>query len=88
MSEPTKPPPPPAAPPPQSLFDLHEGTFRMGVPVPDVRPVFTVAQQRQYGRPETAERAKAIPIGRLSVPEDVARIEARRGIEPGAAPRR
>jgi hypothetical protein len=42
-------PPPAAAPPPQSLFDLHEGTFRMGVPVPDVRPVFTVAQQRQYG---------------------------------------
>jgi hypothetical protein len=43
------PPPPAAAPPPQSLFDLHEGSFRMGVPVPDVRPVFTVAQQRQYG---------------------------------------
>lgn len=34
------------------------------------------AQQRQYGLPETAERAKAIPIGRLSVPEDVARIAA------------
>jgi NAD(P)-dependent dehydrogenase (short-subunit alcohol dehydrogenase family) len=34
------------------------------------------AQQRQYGLPETAERAKAIPIGRLSVPEDVAKIAA------------
>jgi NAD(P)-dependent dehydrogenase (short-subunit alcohol dehydrogenase family) len=33
-------------------------------------------QQRQYGLPDTAERAKLIPIGRLSVPEDVARIAA------------
>lgn len=34
------------------------------------------AQQRQYGLPETGERAKSIPIGRLSVPADVARIAA------------
>lgn len=34
------------------------------------------AQQRQHGLPETAERAKAIPIGRLSVPADVAKIAA------------
>lgn len=33
-------------------------------------------QQRQYGLPETAERAKSIPIGRVSVPDDVARIAA------------
>ena len=32
------------------------------------------AQQRRYGLPNTEERAKAIPIGRLSLPEDVARI--------------
>jgi NAD(P)-dependent dehydrogenase (short-subunit alcohol dehydrogenase family) len=32
------------------------------------------AQQRQYGLPETAEREKSIPIGRVSVPEDVARV--------------
>ena len=32
-----------ASPPPQSLLDVHQGTFRMGVPVPDVRPVFSVA---------------------------------------------
>ena len=31
-------------------------------------------QQRRYGLPETAEREKSIPIGRVSVPEDVARI--------------
>lgn len=54
-AEPAPAPPPPASPPPQSLFDLHEGSFRMGVPVPDVRPVFTVAQQRQYGMQSQTE---------------------------------
>ena len=34
------------------------------------------AQQRQYGLPETAEREKSIPIGRVSVPDDVARAAA------------
>ena len=34
------------------------------------------AQQRQYGLPATQERAKTIPVGRLSVPDDVARIAA------------
>ncbi len=33
-------------------------------------------QQRGYGLPQTEERAKAIPIGRVSVPDDVARIAA------------
>jgi hypothetical protein len=57
--QPTPPPvPPPASPPPspppptvppQSLFDIHGGVFRLGIPVPDVRPVFTVAEQRQWG---------------------------------------
>lgn len=47
------PPPPTAPPPPQSLLDVHEGTFRVGVPVPDVRPVFTAAEQRQYGTRST-----------------------------------
>jgi hypothetical protein len=41
----------------ESLVDVSEGAFRMGVPVPDVRPVFTVAEQRQYGmRGETELR--------------------------------
>ena len=39
----------PPAPPPQSLLDVHDGAFRMGVPVPNVRPVFSVREQRQYG---------------------------------------
>jgi NAD(P)-dependent dehydrogenase (short-subunit alcohol dehydrogenase family) len=34
------------------------------------------AQQRQFGLPETEERAKTIPIGRVSVPDDVARVAA------------
>jgi NAD(P)-dependent dehydrogenase (short-subunit alcohol dehydrogenase family) len=34
------------------------------------------AQQRQYGLPGTAEREQSIPIGRVSVPDDVARIAA------------
>lgn len=49
---PAPPPPPPAAaptPPPQSLLDVHQGTFRMGVPVPDVRPVFSVSEMRSFG---------------------------------------
>jgi NAD(P)-dependent dehydrogenase (short-subunit alcohol dehydrogenase family) len=33
-------------------------------------------QQRHYGLPETAEREKSIPIGRVSVPDDVTRIAA------------
>jgi NAD(P)-dependent dehydrogenase (short-subunit alcohol dehydrogenase family) len=33
-------------------------------------------QQRQYGLPETAEREKSIPIGRVSAPDDVARVAA------------
>jgi meso-butanediol dehydrogenase / (S,S)-butanediol dehydrogenase / diacetyl reductase len=34
------------------------------------------AQQRQHGLPQTAEREKLIPLGRVSVPEDVARVAA------------
>jgi NAD(P)-dependent dehydrogenase (short-subunit alcohol dehydrogenase family) len=34
------------------------------------------AQQRRYGLPETAEREKLIPIGRVSIPDDVARVAA------------
>jgi len=34
------------------------------------------AQQRQYGLPQTAERERSIPLGRVSVPDDVARVAA------------
>ncbi len=46
---PVSPPPPSGSPPPQSLLDMHKGEFRVGVPVPDVRPVFSMVDQRQYG---------------------------------------
>ena len=34
------------------------------------------AQQRQYGLPQTSEREKLVPLGRVSVPDDVARVAA------------
>jgi NAD(P)-dependent dehydrogenase (short-subunit alcohol dehydrogenase family) len=34
------------------------------------------AQQRHYGLPQTAEREKLVPLGRVSLPEDVARVAA------------
>jgi NAD(P)-dependent dehydrogenase (short-subunit alcohol dehydrogenase family) len=34
------------------------------------------AQQRRYELPETRDREKSIPLGRVSVPDDVARIAA------------
>lgn len=36
-------------PAPQSLFDVHEGAFRVGVPVPSVRPVFSALDQKKLG---------------------------------------
>jgi len=55
-AEPAPPPPPaaaPTSPPPTSLLDMHGGQLRVGVPVPDVRPIFTIAEQRQYGTRST-----------------------------------
>jgi hypothetical protein len=54
------PAPPPAAttppaPPPQSLLDVHQGSLRLGLPVPDVRPVFSVSERRQYGMQSATE---------------------------------
>ncbi len=45
-------PPPTTAPPPQSLFDLHGGAFRMGVPVPDVKPVYSARELKELGVPQ------------------------------------
>jgi hypothetical protein len=54
VAPPAPPPPavapaPPPPPPPQSLLDVHQGTFRVGVPVPDVRPMFSVSEMRSFG---------------------------------------
>jgi hypothetical protein len=54
---PPPPQPPPPAPPP-SLRDLsfpHEAAFRLGLPVPDVRPMYSAAEQKAYGLPQHAE---------------------------------
>jgi hypothetical protein len=46
-----------------SLIDMHEGAWRVGIPVPDVRPVFSLADQRQYGmRSETELRLPVFHI--------------------------
>ncbi len=41
--------PAPAAPASAAMFDLSPKALRIGVPGAEVRPVFTVAEQRQYG---------------------------------------
>jgi hypothetical protein len=57
------PPPGPSTAPPQSLLDMRPGEVRMGVPVPDVRPVFSMTQQRQYGmRAETEVRVPVLHV--------------------------
>jgi hypothetical protein len=46
-----------------SLFDVREGGFRLGVPVPDVLAVCSVAEQRQYGmRSETELRLPVLHV--------------------------
>jgi hypothetical protein len=46
---PPPPAPPPAPPPPQSLLDVHGGAFRLGVPLPDVRPSVSMTDMKRYG---------------------------------------
>jgi hypothetical protein len=58
---PAAPPPAPTSPPPQSLLDVHHGALRVGVPVPDVRPVYSMAEQRQFGL-RTAETELRMPV--------------------------
>lgn len=68
--EPTSPPPTtPAQPPagggggganpgPQSLINLNQGSFYMGVPVPEVRPVFTAAQAKAFAVQNTGSELR------------------------------
>jgi hypothetical protein len=63
----TPPPAPPPsgapAPPPQSLLDVNTGDVRVGVPVPNVRPVWSLTEQRQYGlRAETEVRMPVLHV--------------------------
>ena len=51
--------------------------MRLGVPVPDVRPVFSVAEQRQYGmRGETELRVRVLDL--------ISRVLRSLTTEPGA----
>jgi hypothetical protein len=53
QQHPSSPPPtsslPSKEPPALSLVDVRGGELRMGVPAVDVRPVFSMTEQRQYG---------------------------------------
>jgi hypothetical protein len=49
------PPSPTPTPPPQSLIDLRPGKVRMGLPVPNLVPVFSVSELRQYGMKNDTE---------------------------------
>lgn len=49
------PAPAPAAPPPQSFLDIHSGDVRLGVPVPEVRPVFSQTERAQFGMKQQTE---------------------------------
>jgi hypothetical protein len=53
------PTPPPAGggarPPSLSLLDMHDGTMHLGVPVPEVRPMFSASELRQYGLAQQTE---------------------------------
>jgi len=50
---------------PQSLFNLRGGSVRMGLPVPEVRPVFSAAQKRNLGV-ESAGNELRFPVVRLT----------------------
>src|SRR5262249_26361144 len=47
---------------PQSLFDVHQGDFRMGVPVPQVRPVFSTKEQRDLALKSSGGTELRFPV--------------------------
>jgi len=57
-------------------YGIRVNTICPGIVIDTAMRTAIEAQQRQYGLPTTEERAKTIPVGRLSVPDDVARIAA------------
>lgn len=61
-------PVPPASPgPPQSLLDVNlpaESGLRVGVPVPQVRQMYSTLEQKTYGLPQRAE--VRVPVFRLT----------------------
>jgi NAD(P)-dependent dehydrogenase (short-subunit alcohol dehydrogenase family) len=57
-------------------YGIRVNTICPGIVIDTAMRTAIEAQQRRYGLPTTEERAKTIPVGRLSVPDDVARIAA------------
>jgi hypothetical protein len=48
---------------PTSLMDVRGGSFRLALPVPEVRPVFSTAERRQFGmRNETEVRLPVFKV--------------------------
>jgi hypothetical protein len=50
---------------PMSLINLRDGGFRVGVPIPEVRPVFTASQKKAFGV-ESAANEVRFPLMRLT----------------------
>jgi len=38
-----------------SLFDMNGGSMRLGVPVPEVRQLYSLSELRQYGMAQQTE---------------------------------
>jgi hypothetical protein len=45
----------PPAPPPQSLFDIHDGSFRLTIPIPEVRSAYTMREVHDLGVRQVTE---------------------------------
>jgi hypothetical protein len=55
--------PPPAAPPaPGSLFQVSPGQMRVGIPVPEVRPIFSRREQKQFGLQNSGGTEVRVPL--------------------------
>lgn len=52
------------APPPQSMLDIHDGTFRLGIPIPEVRNAYTPHEVRDLGVRQVTE--VRLPVFKVS----------------------
>jgi hypothetical protein len=45
---------------------VHQGDLRLGMPVPQVKPVFSVAEQKQYALSGTGGTELRFPVVRVA----------------------